>query len=205
VLRVPFGVDPLFFRAARRRVPRGRTTRLLYAGRLQADKGVDLLLEALPALLRRRDVTLTVVGRGPYAARLSRLVHPRLHVRGFVTSREEMADLYAAHDVLLAPGPHETFGLAVLEGLAAGMVVVGAHAGGTGELMAQLPRPCLFRSGDRDDFLRAVGEALDGDVVSLSADAIALAEQYGTWDDAIARQVRRYAEHLDLQATVKAS
>jgi alpha-1,6-mannosyltransferase len=179
--------------------------RLLYAGRLQADKGVDLLLDALPTLLRRRDISLTVVGRGPYAARFSRITHPRLHNLGFVARREDMADLYATHDILLAPGPHETFGLAVLEGLAAGMVVVGPNAGGTGELMRQLPRPCLFRSGDRDDFLRAVGDAIDGDAAQGSEEAIALAEHYGTWEDAIAREVDAYADHLSSSAAVKAS
>jgi alpha-1,6-mannosyltransferase len=208
VLRAPFGVDPLFLRASRlrgggshARIPaRGRRiARLLYAGRLQADKGADLLLDVLPRLLERRDVTVTIAGRGPLAPRFAAMRHPRLRVLGFVASRAEMAQLYADHDVLLAPGAHETFGLSGLEALAAGLVVVGANAGGTGELLAQLESPCRFEPGDAEGFLHAIDDAIAGDAADAgrrSREGIALAERYGSWEDAIGRQVDRYCERL---------
>lgn len=197
VVRAPFGVDPQFLHVSRlrQRRPRG-PVRLLYAGRLQADKGVDLLIEALPRLLRRRDVTLTIAGRGPLAGHFTSQPHPRLRMLGFVSSREAMAQLYADHDVLLAPGAHETFGLSGLEALAAGLVVVGPDAGGTGELMSQLTSPCVFAAGDVDDFLRATDDAIEGDGEERVRDGVALAERYGTWQDAIGRQVDRYCESL---------
>src|SRR5207244_13537765 len=43
---------------------------------------------------------------------------------GFVDSRADVAALLATADVSLAPGPHETFGLAALEALASGTPVV---------------------------------------------------------------------------------
>jgi alpha-1,6-mannosyltransferase len=197
VLRAPFGVDPLFLHASRlRKRATGGIVRLLYAGRLQADKGVDLLIDALPRLLERRDITLTIAGRGPLAEHFTSLRHPRLRVLGFVSTREAMAQLYGDHDVLLAPGAHETFGLSGLEALAAGLVVVGPDAGGTGELLSQLTSPCVFAAGDGDDFLRAVDDAIEGHADSRARDGIALAERYGTWQDAIGRQVDRYCESL---------
>ena len=43
---------------------------------------------------------------------------------GFVADRQQMAELLASADVVLAPGPIETFGLAALESLASGTPVV---------------------------------------------------------------------------------
>src|SRR5581483_12340515 len=62
VVRVPFGVDPVFFDAARRRPAPGREKRLLYAGRLHPEKAIDLLLDALPTLLSEPGVHVTVAG-----------------------------------------------------------------------------------------------------------------------------------------------
>ena len=47
----------------------------------------------------------------------------------YVSGRQELAEIYRAHDILLAPGPYETFGLAVLEAMASGLVVVGSQLG----------------------------------------------------------------------------
>src|SRR5690606_1172529 len=99
-------------------------TRFLYAGRLDRDKGVELLLAVLPRLLEAPDAEVTVAGRGAFTARFREFRHPRFRFEGFVAETAEMAALYASHDILLAPGPHETFGMAVLEAMASGMAVV---------------------------------------------------------------------------------
>jgi glycosyltransferase involved in cell wall biosynthesis len=193
VVRVPFGVDPVFFDAGRRRYPaEGKTRRLLYAGRLHPEKGMDLLLDALPTLLAEPHVHITVVGTGPYGKEIGQITHPRFHYQGFVDGRAQLAEIYRTHDVLLAPGPYETFGLGVLEGLATGLIVVGPDAGGTGELLRELPAPLLFKAGETGSFLRTVQLALERDPVVESEAGIDIAQQYGTWDDAIERQVRTY-------------
>jgi alpha-1,6-mannosyltransferase len=193
VVRVPFGVDPVFFDAGRRRYPPdGKTRRLLYAGRLHPEKGMDLLLEALPTLLAEPHVHITVVGTGPYGKEIGQITHPRFHYQGFVDGRAKLAEIYRSHDVLLAPGPYETFGLGVLEGLATGLIVVGPDAGGTGELLRELPQPLLFEPGDTGSFLRTVQYALERDPTIESQAGIDIAHRYGTWDEAIERQVRTY-------------
>ena len=201
VVRVPFGVDPIFFDAGRRRAAsaaadrdrgRGRVKRLLYAGRLHPEKGMDLLLEALPTLLAEPNVHVTVVGTGPYGKEIAAITHPRFHYQGFVDGRAQLAEIYRTHDVLLAPGPYETFGLGVLEGLAAGMTIVGPDAGGTGELLRELPAPMLFNPGDTGSFLRTIQLALERDPAEEARAGRAIADGYGTWDDAVARQVQTY-------------
>jgi alpha-1,6-mannosyltransferase len=199
VVRVPFGVDSLFLDAGRARSNASgqrRPVRLLYAGRLQLDKGVDLLLATIQDLLRRPDVTLSVAGSGPLADEIARIQHPRLTYLGYVADRSALGRIYLRHDVLLAPGPHETFGLAALEALASGMVVVGPRAGGTGELLRQLESPCVFEPGDRVSWLAAVDDAIDGDHRRRTLDGRRLASSYGPWHGAIAREVETYCEYL---------
>jgi alpha-1,6-mannosyltransferase len=193
VVRVPFGVDPIFFAAGQRREPTtGRTRRLLYAGRLHPEKGMDLLLDALPTLLAEPHVHITVVGTGPYGKAIGQITHPRFHYQGFVEGRAQLAEIYRTHDLLLAPGPYETFGLGVLEGLATGLTIIGPDAGGTGELLRELPQPLLFTAGDTGSFLRTVQLALERDPHDEARAGQGIARAYGTWDDAIARQVQTY-------------
>jgi alpha-1,6-mannosyltransferase len=199
VVRVPFGVDPIFFEAGRRREAdgdRGRVKRLLYAGRLHPEKAIDLLLEALPTLLAEPNVHVTVVGTGPYGKEIAAITHPRFHYQGFVDGRAQLAEIYRTHDILLAPGPYETFGLGVLEGLASGLMVIGPDAGGTGELLRELPAPLLFKSGDTGSFLRAIQFALERDPLEEARAGMSIAQHYGTWHEAIERQVRTYETML---------
>src|SRR5262249_59478823 len=93
---------------------------------------------------------VTVVGRGRHWDRFEGIIHPRFTLQPFIHDRGALARLYAEHDVFLAPSRHETFGLAALEAAAAGLVVVGPDAGGTGELLRQMESPFIFPAGGVD-------------------------------------------------------
>lgn len=172
---------------------------LLYAGRLDRDKGVDLLLDVLPELLER-NVRVTVMGRGAMAPEFSAFTHERYRYLGFVAEPEKVRAIYDEHHVLLAPGPHETFGLGVLEGMARGLVVVGPDAGGTGELLREADSPFRFAAGDADAFRDAVFKALECEWRAESARSRSLALRYGGWDDAIGRMIKRYTARLGAKA-----
>jgi len=190
---VPFGTDPRFARAAPVRAARpDGTRRLLYAGRLGREKGADLLLEVLPRLLGDPRVHLTVMGRGELQEAFAAFAHPRYRYAGFVADRDGVARAFAEHDVMLAPGPHETFGLAVLEALASGLAVVGPDAGGTAERLRALDDPFLFRAGDADDFVRAAFRAAAADPAASARQAERAAAAYPSWEVAVARMVEVY-------------
>lgn len=200
--QLPFGAAPEFFDlptasvALRRQGATDEPIRFLYAGRLDRDKGVELLLAILPRLLEDADVEVTVAGRGALDARFRAFRHPRFRHAGFIAGTMEMAALYAGHDVLLAPGPHETFGMAVLEAMAAGLPVVGPRAGGTGEMLGQAGSPFLFPPGDAEAFLDAILRTKSTDLAAESERARAVARTYGTWDEAIARMVSAWTERV---------
>lgn len=199
VAYLPFGVPALFLEPAPPRPPpaAGGGIRLLYAGRLDREKGVDLLLEILPRLLESGSVSVTVAGRGSYADRFAAFSHPRYSYLGFLEGASQVRDLYDTHHALLAPGPFETFGLGVLEAMARGLPVVGPDRGGTGELLQEAGSPFLFRAEDAGRFLEAARAAIacaesPARYEAESRRSRALADRYGTWDQAISRMMERY-------------
>ena len=194
VVKVGFGLDPAFLDVWRPRSVLAR--RFLYAGRLDDDKEFALVLNVLPELLRRPGVTVTIIGVGAHETRVARLAHPRLHYRGFVADVASMRAAYASHDVLLAPGRFETFGMAALEAAAAGLVVVGPDQGGTGELLRQMASPLMFPAGDRRMFLDRIEMTLEGPLGDLVDRGRALARGYGTWNEAVARHIAIYESML---------
>jgi alpha-1,6-mannosyltransferase len=137
VARVPLGVDLDTFSPARfsglvrARYAALHETLLVHCGRLSAEKKPGRSLDTLATLLaggaQNLAARLIVAGDGPLRGRLvARAVRDALPVTfvGFLTGREDLARLLASADVVLAPGPAETFGLAALEALACGTPVV---------------------------------------------------------------------------------
>ncbi len=132
VATVPLGVDLDTFHPRHHSLPLRRhwaapgQTLLVHCGRLSVEKRVDRSIDALAALRDSGvDARLLIVGEGPLRRKLERQA-ARLPVSftGFVHNRNEVAALLASADVALAPGPHETFGLAALEALACGTPAV---------------------------------------------------------------------------------
>jgi len=197
VVRVPFGVDARYFSPPTPRDP-SEPVRLLFAGRLGAEKGAPVLLDALPRLLALPNVSLTVVGRGALAARFDAVQHPRYRRLGFVSNPDDLAALYREHDVYLALSPFETFGLSLLEAMASGCVPVGADAGGIAEQLAAADLPFTFSSGDPGNLLDTVQRVLASDLDAAAWQAYRSArDTYGTWDDAVQRLVTMYEQHRD--------
>lgn len=200
VTRTPFGVDASLFGNSGPRARLGRPRRLLYVGRLDRDKQVDLLLAILARVLEDPEVSVTVVGIGALRPAFEAWTHPRYRYAGYVRTREALRAVYNEHDVLLAPGAYETFGLAALEAAAAGLIVVGPDAGGTGDLLREMSSPFTFSAGDAEGFLSAVRAALETDWPRASEESRALAARYGTWPDAIAHLVGTYARMVEARA-----
>ncbi len=98
----------------------------MLCSRLSPEKRPELALEALEVLVAAGDrCRLVVAGVGPREEALRRrFSHLPVAWSGFVADRAALARLLATADVVVAPGPVETFGLAALEALASGTPVV---------------------------------------------------------------------------------
>ncbi|HTY26923.1 MAG TPA: glycosyltransferase [Mycobacterium sp.] len=143
VMTVPLGVDLEVFHPRRHCTRmRGRWATpgqllLVHCGRLSVEKRADRSIDALAALRDSGiDARLVVVGDGPLRARLQRQAAGLpVDFTGFVESRTTVATLLASADVALAPGPHETFGLAALEALACGTPAVVSRTSALREIL----------------------------------------------------------------------
>ncbi|MCI0520570.1 MAG: glycosyltransferase [Chloroflexi bacterium] len=103
---------------------------VLFVGRLQARKRVDLLLRACAGLPAAIQPELLIVGEGPAGAKLRALaqqIYPRARFSG-AKRGAELAPLFAAADLFALPG---TGGLAVQEAMAHGLPVIVAQGDGT--------------------------------------------------------------------------
>lgn len=198
-VRVSLGVPDFYLDAplpARRASARRDQVKLLFAGRLNLEKGIELVRDVVPRLLSDERVSITVIGRGGAQDFFAGLKHPRFAYRGFVEDPLEVRDIYDAHDILLAPGPFESFGLAVVEAMARGLVVVGPDSGGTGELLKTAGSPFIFRANDGEDFLRVINLAMHCDWTQEVERSRKVALERGSLDAAMERLVSLYTERL---------
>jgi len=107
---------------------------VLFVGRLVYQKGPDLLLSAVPLVLRKRwDVQFLIAGSGTMKAQLEAAAHS-LPVRflGYISDAEYRRLLNAA-DVVVIPSRNEPFGLVLAEAWSAGRCVVATDVGGLSE------------------------------------------------------------------------
>ncbi|GGR31131.1 GDP-mannose-dependent alpha-(1-6)-phosphatidylinositol dimannoside mannosyltransferase [Streptomyces cinereoruber] len=192
VVRAPLGVDLDHCRPDRRdaalraRYAAGERVLLLLCSRLSVEKRPGTALDALEEL-RAAGVAaaLVVAGDGPLRGALERRARERrLPVRfaGHLADREALADLQAAADVCLAPGPAETFGLSALEALACGTPVVVSASSALPEVVgtagvAAADTPAAFASGVQS--LLAVPETVRRRAARARAEGFA-------WDRSVA-------------------
>lgn len=113
---------------------------ILFSGRLSVQKGPDLLLEAVPGLLRYYPQAKVVFAgdghmRGELETRARQL--GVAHATRFLGYRNggELPEIYKACDAVCLPSRNEPFGIAALEGWAAGKPVVASQNGGPGEFI----------------------------------------------------------------------
>jgi alpha-1,6-mannosyltransferase len=149
----------------------------VYAGRFAREKELDVVLRAWPEVERRTGVRLVLAGAGADAARLRTLPGARAATwLPYLPDPERMADLFAAAAFCVAPGPHETFGLAAAEAAGCGVPVLAVDEGAVGERVAASGAGAVYARGD-------AGALVEG--------AVALLEG----GEALRRHVRAFAEH----------
>jgi glycogen synthase len=112
---------------------------VLYVGRLVYEKGIHILINAVPKILAKTDAKFVIVGSGYMQEQLSNIVKSmglehKVLFTGFV-DEESLLKLQKVADVSVVPSLFEPFGIVALEAMAAKSPVVVSDTGGLGEIV----------------------------------------------------------------------
>ena len=135
---------------------------VMFVGRHEPRKGLAVLIDAVRLL--GPDVTVWIAGEGPETARLRQATasEPRFEWVGMIDEQEKMRRMRAA-DVLCAPSLHgESFGVILLEGLAAGTPVVASDLEGYRHVVRAGIDALMSPAGDASALAEAIETALEG-------------------------------------------
>ncbi|MBA2332564.1 MAG: glycosyltransferase family 4 protein [Actinobacteria bacterium] len=173
---------------------------LAFAGRINAQKALDVLLDALALV---DGPSLALAGDGPELPRLERHAATlglggRVRFLGART-RTEVLELFGAADAAVLTSAWENFPHTVVEALAVGTPVLGTAVGGVGEVVRDGENGLLVAPGDPAAFAEAVRRFLGDEELRgrLSASASASVEHlrpgrvYAELEQILAKATRR--------------
>jgi phosphatidylinositol alpha-mannosyltransferase len=176
----------------------GREHRVVFAGRQEPRKGLQVLLRAWPEIRRRTNLRLTVAGADPLAVRLLltrlRVSDDGIDVVGFL-SQDELTRTLLGAKALVAPSiGQESFGMVLTRAFACGLPVVASDIPGYREVLT--PEAAVSVEPDDHD---ALVEAVCGIVEEeerrerMGEAARALAVESYAWPTIARRLERVYA------------
>ena len=189
--------------------PAGREHRIVFAGRHEQRKGLQVLLRAWPELHRRSGARLRLIGADPLAVRLLlarlRVSDEGIDLLGFLSQDDFTAELAAAK-VLVAPSlGGESFGMVLTRAFACATPVVASDIAGYRDVMTpetSVPVP----PDDPGALIEAVTALLADEPrrVALGTAARLLAIEKYSWDDIARRLLRVYESVVDEQPAAAA-
>ena len=151
---------------------------IMFVGRHEPRKGLAVLLEAFSGL--EHDAVLWVAGEGPQTAALRRLRVPDVEWLGPVTDDEKARRLRAATVACFPSVEGESFGVVLLEAMAAGAAIVASNLTGYATVARAGEEAVLVTPDDAEDLRRALRGVLDdpGQRRRIADAGVARAEEF---------------------------
>ncbi len=137
----------------------GSRAGVLFAGRLEDYKGIDLFLQAASAF---PETQFYVAGTGPREAEVKEAERysDNLHYLGFLNGPELWAKMAASELVMVPSRWNEPYGLVAIEAMACGTAVMVSDAGGLPEKVKDGVNGLIFKAGDIQDLNTKLKKAL---------------------------------------------
>ena len=174
---------------------------IFYVGRLVREKGVQVVIEALPAILGRfPQAKLVIAGTGPHAEQLKNRTHAlglegKIHFPGYI-SDEMRNELYNAAAVAVFPSLYEPFGIVALEAMVTNTPVLVSAVGGLDEIVEHEIDGLKAYPGDAHSVAEQICRLLaDREwAEDLAVRAYAKAQRTYSWDKIARRTAEIYKE-----------
>jgi 1,2-diacylglycerol 3-alpha-glucosyltransferase len=136
----------------------------LYVGRLDGEKGLDTLLDAV-SLLPGDDFQLAIGGSGLYEQALRKQAQAlnlegRVVFTGFVKP-DQLPALYNSADIFVMPSPEELQSIATLEAMACGKPILAANGRALPELVEPGVNGYLFQPAQPEDAARKMHQLME--------------------------------------------
>jgi len=137
----------------------GKPMTILFVGRLQSRKRIEVLIKSCAALPANRRPSLQIVGDGPARDELKQMAQQIYPQAEFMGSRygDELGQLFDRADLFVLPG---TGGLAIQQAMAHGLPIIASEGDGSQEDLVQFGNGWLIRPNDDGALQKALAEAL---------------------------------------------
>jgi len=178
---------------------------LLFWGRIEEEKGLPELFHALKTVSKVvEDVKLTIVGEGNRLLEYKSLVADlsltdHVEFTGWLCSTK-IQNLTTQNSLGIFPSRVESFGLSVVEAMAAGLPVIAASGGAVPENIEQGVTGTLVPINDADALAKAIIFILANvqHAESMARAAKIVVQQKFTWDKAASKMIDLYELHSDM-------
>jgi phosphatidylinositol alpha 1,6-mannosyltransferase len=165
---------------------------VITVSRLSREKRIELLL---PLMKELPDIFLVVIGDGPYRNELIKMFEGTSTVFTGYLQGEELAHAYAAGDIFVFNGKHETFGNVVIEAMASGLPVVVPNSGGVTDLVTHGVNGLLYPADDHRGMVESVRYLLQnrGEALQMGMAGRSIAEGR-TWETTLDEVIGFYEQ-----------
>lgn len=205
VVRVPIGIDPTWWESLGpgESPDSRRPTRVFAWGRVQYEKGFQVLARAVSELRHRvPGLECVIGGRGSFLPELQSQIDiagvaDLIELPGYLSGEQLRRSIHEAGCVVI-PSLYEPFGVVALEALAAGAPLIVADTGGLADLVAGTGSALLFEPGNASDLADRIAEVLGDPALAdrLVLNGRELLRSSYSWDAIAARTVEVYRSAL---------
>lgn len=140
--------------------------KVLYVGRIDKDKNTEVLIRAIPEVLRSMNAHFVIVGDGAELDKMKKLAkkldidHAISFLGWFEQSSDDYVQVFQSATVFVMPSRIETQSIVTMEAMAAGLPVIGANSGALPELIKNNCNGCLFEPGKSESLSKKIIKVL---------------------------------------------
>ncbi|MCR8560181.1 glycosyltransferase family 4 protein [Mucilaginibacter sp. BJC16-A38] len=144
-----------------------RPVKVLFVGRLEFRKGIDVLLDAIPVILKQNTgVHFEIIGNDPgkayekqFLAKNNAETSQKVTFMG-KTSQDALKKAYGECDIFVAPSRYESFGLIFIEAMSYGKPVVGCDVGGVSQIIRHGANGLFAENGNPESLAERIEQLI---------------------------------------------